>query len=406
MCFVDFSEKQQATTAMWSTNGHKLSPTDGGLLVSYDKVTAGQAWRRLLADAAPVPAVALWRWALCCFCKCFTGALEVGPRSACVESWVTRACSAGGGRQDDSEERGGWSVRKQEEEKRLRREVNATRVAYHCRACQHFCFKLGQRAPAAALLPRRRSALAKLAATAPRVAAGCSSAHSWVLEVLRNPRPLEEMPERRTDASRVVDAKADLVFLACAKGAIKLLKREKGVERQFRYNCELCDVCVGYRSTPFEDEAKIIYVFPETSATVKDTCCTLASALTLRRQLGLQAVATKIAVSSQQSEGDAASSRASAGGGPASGVGAGPRQDTAAESARPAQAEGGPLSAQMSGMAEEEGSGIAAGSGGLAVRQAAEDPCGGADTPCAPLELVPSPLPRPPPSGDPDPQLA
>eukprot|EP00850_Spirogloea_muscicola_P020166 SM000208S06336 [mRNA] locus=s208:97784:98951:+ [translate_table: standard] len=189
------------------------------------------------------------------------------------------------------------------------------------------------------------------------------------------------MPERRTDASRVVDAKADLVFLACAKGAIKLLKREKGIERQFRYNCELCDVCVGYRSTPFEDEAKIIYVFPE-------------------------AVATKSAAPSWQREGDATCSGASAGGGPASGVAAGPRQDAAAESAPAAQAEGDPLSAKLSGTAEEEGSGIAAGGGGLAVGRAAEDACGGADLPSAPLELVPSPLQRPPLKGEPDPQLA
>eukprot|EP00850_Spirogloea_muscicola_P009048 SM000050S16973 [mRNA] locus=s50:82169:83267:- [translate_table: standard] len=156
---------------------------------------------------------------------------------------------------------------------------------------------------------------------------------------------------------------------------------EKGVERQFRYNCELCDVCMGYRSTPFEDEAKFIYVFPE-------------------------AVATKSAATSRQSEGDVASLGASAGGGPASGVGAGPRQDAAAESAPTAQAEGDPPSANLSRTAEEEGSGIAAGSGGLALEHAAEDACRGADAPSAPLEIVPSPLQGPPPKGAPDPQLA
>ena len=45
--------------------------------------------------------------------------------------------------QDDSEDRGGWSVRHREEERRLRGQLDATRVTYNCSACSHFCFKLG-----------------------------------------------------------------------------------------------------------------------------------------------------------------------------------------------------------------------------------------------------------------------
>eukprot|EP00270_Netrium_digitus_P013258 TRINITY_DN4379_c0_g1_i2.p2 TRINITY_DN4379_c0_g1~~TRINITY_DN4379_c0_g1_i2.p2 ORF type:complete len:126 (+),score=26.29 TRINITY_DN4379_c0_g1_i2:101-478(+) len=76
-------------------------------------------------------------------------------------------------------------------------------------------------------------------------------------------RPIQEMPERKTDGSRVVDAAKDLVYLMCVKGGTKLLKREKGLEKQFRYNCELCDVCVAYRPVPYEKETKYIYIFPE-----------------------------------------------------------------------------------------------------------------------------------------------
>lgn len=120
---------------------------------------------------------------------------------------------------DDSEERGGSSVRLKEWEKRRRAEIEATRVLYQCSICNHFCFKLA--------------------------------------------RPLEQMPERKTDGSRVVDARGDLVAVACVKGGTKLLKREKGVEKQFRYNCELCNVCVAYRPVPYEEDSKYIYVFPE-----------------------------------------------------------------------------------------------------------------------------------------------
>eukprot|EP00897_Mesotaenium_endlicherianum_P000314 jgi/Mesen1/10283/ME000079S09703 len=76
-------------------------------------------------------------------------------------------------------------------------------------------------------------------------------------------RALTEMPERKTDRSRVVATATDLVSLACAKGGSKLLQREKGVEKQFRYNCELCDSCVAYKPVPYEQDSKYLYVFPE-----------------------------------------------------------------------------------------------------------------------------------------------
>ena len=46
-------------------------------------------------------------------------------------------------------------------------------------------------------------------------------------------------------------------------GRIGSCGREKGIEKQFRYNCELCDVCVAYRPVPYEQDSKYVYVFPE-----------------------------------------------------------------------------------------------------------------------------------------------
>ncbi|CAI5517063.1 unnamed protein product [Closterium sp. Naga37s-1] len=120
---------------------------------------------------------------------------------------------------DDGEEKGGWSMRQRVEERQRKAEADLSRVLYRCAACNHFCFKLA--------------------------------------------RPLSALPERRTDGSRVVEAATDLVTMMAVKGGQKLLKREKGVERQFRYNCELCDACMAYRPVPYEQDSKYIYLFPE-----------------------------------------------------------------------------------------------------------------------------------------------
>ncbi|CAI6007290.1 unnamed protein product [Closterium sp. NIES-65] len=120
---------------------------------------------------------------------------------------------------DDGEEKGGWSMRQRVEERQRKAEADLSRVLYRCAACNHFCFKFA--------------------------------------------RPLSALPERRTDGSRVVEAATDLVTMMAVKGGQKLLKREKGVERQFRYNCELCDACIAYRPVPYDQDCKYIYLFPE-----------------------------------------------------------------------------------------------------------------------------------------------
>ena len=50
---------------------------------------------------------------------------------------------------------------------------------------------------------------------------------------------------------------------------LHLPHRAKGVEKQFRYNCELCDTCVGYRSVPYDEDSKYIYILPEVSLQYK-----------------------------------------------------------------------------------------------------------------------------------------
>lgn len=55
-------------------------------------------------------------------------------------------------------------------------------------------------------------------------------------------------------------------------GVLHSTYRAKGVEKQFRYNCELCDTCVGYRSVPYDQDAQYIYILPEVSPYMDVAC--------------------------------------------------------------------------------------------------------------------------------------
>jgi hypothetical protein len=58
------------------------------------------------------------------------------------------------------------------------------------------------------------------------------------------------MPQRSTDSSFCVDEVKYLKSVNVVKGELKLVKREKGIEKQYPLNCTLCDVTVAYRSAP------------------------------------------------------------------------------------------------------------------------------------------------------------
>ena len=120
---------------------------------------------------------------------------------------------------DDEEDRGGASKRQMEELRRRRQELEDSYTKLCCAACSHFACKITV--------------------------------------------PMAELPIRKTDGSRVVGSER-LVSLECAKGPSKAIKRPKGVEKQFWLNCVHCDVTVAYRSTPFGQPGKYVYLLENT----------------------------------------------------------------------------------------------------------------------------------------------
>ena len=70
-----------------------------------------------------------------------------------------------------------------------------------------------------------------------------------------------KQPRRSTDQSYVVRTGL-LAKVAMVEGEKKLIKREKGVEKQFRWSCtgEGCGLTLCYQSTPWVGDAKCIFV--------------------------------------------------------------------------------------------------------------------------------------------------
>eukprot|EP01048_Picozoa_sp_COSAG05_P009594 COSAG05_NODE_798_length_7245_cov_46.630982_4_plen_355_part_00 len=123
---------------------------------------------------------------------------------------------------DDEEDRGGASKRQMEELRRRRQELEDSYTKLCCVACSHFACKITV--------------------------------------------SMAELPIRKTDGSRVVGSDR-LVSLECAKGPSKAIKRAKGVEKQFWLNCVHCDVTLAYRSTPFGQPGKYVYLIEKTLCT-------------------------------------------------------------------------------------------------------------------------------------------
>ena len=74
---------------------------------------------------------------------------------------------------------------------------------------------------------------------------------------------MSRQPKRKADGSFVVQA-ALLPKLSMQEGEKKLIKREKGIEKQFRWSCagEGCGLTLCYQSTPWLGDAKCIFVLP------------------------------------------------------------------------------------------------------------------------------------------------
>ena len=75
--------------------------------------------------------------------------------------------------------------------------------------------------------------------------------------------PVSRQPKRGADGSFVLKASL-LAKSSMHEGEKKLIKREKGVEKQFRWSCtgEGCGLTLGYQSTPWLGDAKCIFVLP------------------------------------------------------------------------------------------------------------------------------------------------
>ena len=74
---------------------------------------------------------------------------------------------------------------------------------------------------------------------------------------------MSRQPKRKSDGSFVV--KSSLVAkLSMQEGEKKLIKREKGIEKQFRWSCtgDGCGLTLCYQSTPWVGDAKCIFVLP------------------------------------------------------------------------------------------------------------------------------------------------
>ena len=70
---------------------------------------------------------------------------------------------------------------------------------------------------------------------------------------------LTALPRRKTDGAYALERPGTVFKLNTKEGETKLLRREKGYERQYRINCWNCDVQVGYRCEP-EKECRLTYL--------------------------------------------------------------------------------------------------------------------------------------------------
>ena len=76
--------------------------------------------------------------------------------------------------------------------------------------------------------------------------------------------PLVEMPRRSTDHAYCVDEEKYLKYVDLEeKAEPKLIKREKGLERQYELCCKQCKLPIAYRPVPLAQASKFLYVLPD-----------------------------------------------------------------------------------------------------------------------------------------------
>lgn len=76
--------------------------------------------------------------------------------------------------------------------------------------------------------------------------------------------PLQEMPRRGTDHAYCADEEAFLKFVDLEeRPQPKLIRREKGIERQYELCCKGCKAPVAYRPVPLAQATRFLYVPPD-----------------------------------------------------------------------------------------------------------------------------------------------
>lgn len=69
--------------------------------------------------------------------------------------------------------------------------------------------------------------------------------------------PTEELPLRKLDEARVIDSSKHAHRLVCVVDNVVYLKRQGGIEKQFRFKCKTCSLWLYYRH---RDDNQVTYI--------------------------------------------------------------------------------------------------------------------------------------------------
>merc|ERR1712203_4859 len=72
---------------------------------------------------------------------------------------------------------------------------------------------------------------------------------------------LKELPRRKTDKAMALEESVHFHKKYANFGERILLRRQNGVERQYRFYCRQCRQPIGYRSGPPTETSKFTYFF-------------------------------------------------------------------------------------------------------------------------------------------------
>jgi len=110
---------------------------------------------------------------------------------------------------------------------------------------------------------------------------------------------LSSLPRRRTDGAHVLERGETVFKLNSKPGMTKLLRREKGYERQWRSNCWNCDVPVAYRCEA-DPESRLTYLISDGVGTQSDLYLQLYQVPPCIQDAALRTVRVALEVSCEQ----------------------------------------------------------------------------------------------------------